>query len=250
MPGKQEAVQQRFFNQHYSDFKEYKLENWRISFLKRIFEQLDIPGNNDLYLDIGVGGSGYTVVEAAKKGQRSVGIDLSFEGAKKARQFANQQSGGLASFVVCSAESLPFKNNVFAKVSSISVLEHVDNDRAAIKEIARVAAPQAKIFITVPNTYKRIWLFLWPVYFLADRWVGHMRHYSEENLVGYFTQAGLKVKEVLYSAHLIKLAQVLLEKLFRNNQAASRLWWRWEKMDLVKKECKRGLQLSVVFEKD
>lgn len=61
-------AQKKYFDKHYETFEEYKLENWRISFLNRVFQKLQIGkgSKNDYYLDIGVGGSGYTVIEAAK----------------------------------------------------------------------------------------------------------------------------------------------------------------------------------------
>lgn len=247
-------AQKKYFDEHYGIFEEYKLENWRLSFLDRIFHNLEIgrasTQGDDYYLDIGVGGSGYTVIEAAKLGQRSIGIDLSAEGIRKARLFANKEGvSDSAYFAVCSAEHLPFKEKAFSKVSSVSVLEHLYDDKQAIKEISRVTKQNGRVFIIVPNTYKRMWPFLWLPYYLADRRSGHLRHYSEEDLVNRFKETGLTVKELMYSAHLIKIAQIFLEKVFRGSNLASRIWWNFERRDLSKRNSKRGLQLTAIFKK-
>jgi ubiquinone/menaquinone biosynthesis C-methylase UbiE len=247
-------TQKRYFDDHYGTFKEYKLENWRLSFLNRIFQKLEIGKasmqGDDYYLDIGVGGSGYTVIEAAKLDQRSIGVDLSAEGIRKAKLFSNKEGvGDSADFVVCAAEHLPFKEKTFSKVSSVSVLEHLYNDKQAIKEISRVTKQNGRVFITVPNTYKRMWPFLWLPYYLADKRSGHLRHYSEEDLVNRFKEAGLTVREIRYSAHLIKIAQIFLERVFGKNNLASRIWWNFERRDLSKRNSKTGLQLTAIFKR-
>lgn len=247
-------AQQRYFDDHYRTFKEYKLENWRRSFLERIFQNLEIRKDStqrdDYYLDIGVGGSGYTVIEATKLGQRSIGVDLSVEGIRRAKLFANGEGvGDSVGFVVCSAEHLPFKEKTFSKVSLVSVLEHLYDDKQAIKELSRVTKQEGRVFITVPNTYKRMWPFLWLPYYLADKMSGHLRHYSEEDLVNRFKEAGLTVREIMYSAHLIKIAQIFLERFFRGSKLTSRIWWNFERRDLSKKNGKMGLQLTVIFER-
>lgn len=53
----------------------------------------------------------------------------------------------------------------------------------------------------------------------------------------------------MYSAHLIKIIQILLEKIFRRNNLASRIWWYFERYDLSKENRKTGLQLTAIFKK-
>lgn len=248
--------QREYFGKEFKDYKQYRLENWRISFLKRIFEVLEIRSNsnleskNDLYLDIGVGGSGYTVIEAAKKGIRSIGIDLSLIGIQHAKKFATQQGAeSLCNFVVSSAEALPFKNESFSKISSIAVLEHITDDKQAIAEIARVAKPNGKIFINVPNTYQRMFPLLWLPYKIHDKKIGHLRHYQAENLVEKFSKFGLILKNLQYTGHLIKVLQVLLSLFFPAlRKKDSKLWWRLEEMD-SKGKSSFGLQINLALRK-
>ena len=91
--------EKKFFDQEFTDYNTYKLENWRISYVKRIFDSLRLGTTaEDYYLDIGVGGCGYTVIEAARRGNKSVGLDLSIEGIKKAQYFATLELGEKGKF--------------------------------------------------------------------------------------------------------------------------------------------------------
>ncbi len=57
---------------------------------------------------------------------------------------------------------LPFRNNFFDKIYSISVIEHIEShgDTICIKEMCRVLKPGGKIVITTPfgKEYKEIWV--------------------------------------------------------------------------------------------
>ena len=198
-PGtKHHEQQKRYFDIEFKSYDKYRLENWRRGYINRIFPALNIGNNkDDLYLDIGVGGSGYTVIEAARRGCKAVGIDISLEGIKKAKYFALSQLGeenNMCSFVVCIAENLPFKGNSYTQISSVAVLEHVPDDDVAIAEIARVTKPRGKVFITVPNTYKRILpIFALPRY-IHDKPVGHLRHYKAEDLIAKFSRCVFTVR--------------------------------------------------------
>jgi len=247
--------QQKIFNSEYSQIANYTLHNWQQSFLNRLWESFQFKktinkeNKKEIYIDIGAGGSAYTVIETAKKGITSVGCDLSFTGMLKAKNFAKEQ--GVAQrclFVVCDAENLPFKNNSFEYLSCIMLLEHLSNDKQAIAEISRVAKEKAKIFISVPNTYLRMWPFLWPLYMLWDKKLGHVRHYSEATLVDLFRKNKLKRVSVFYTVHLVKFVQMILDKIVPQ-QWKNTLWWKLEKIDFMQIKIKTGLNLNAVFKK-
>ena len=54
-------------------------------------------------------------------------------------------------FVVCAAETLPFPDRSFDSASAVAVLEHLDDDAAAARELARVVAPSGRVWATVPT---------------------------------------------------------------------------------------------------
>lgn len=49
------------------------------------------------------------------------------------------------------AESLPFPDGCFDVVTSISVLEHVDDPKRALREMARVLRPGGRAFVAIPE---------------------------------------------------------------------------------------------------
>ena len=250
---RQHKYEKKYFDQEFISYEKYDLENWRISYLKRIFGSLSVSSSvTDCYLDIGVGGSGYTVIETARKGNKSVGLDVSIEGVKKARYFAQSELGeksSLCGFVVGLAENLPFKNEGFTNLSSIAVLEHVPNDKQAIAEIARVVKPTGKVFLLVPNSYQRIAPIFWLPYYFWDKKVGHLRHYKAEELSAEFSRNCFIVNNVLYSGHLVKLLQNLLSRIIPSlAKKDSKLWWTLEELDLTSNS-PTGLNLTLIMRK-
>jgi ubiquinone/menaquinone biosynthesis C-methylase UbiE len=112
LPGslsRQQHSQARYFDTEFGRYGQYAPENWRRSFIARIFRALAIRAGGGPYLDVGVGGSGATVIEAARLGVEATGCDLSISGVLHASRLARAEGvAARAHFVVCTAESLPF----------------------------------------------------------------------------------------------------------------------------------------------
>ena len=244
---KQENKQKIWFENHYSKFskEEYFLENWRLSMVERIINSVN-KDKVKTYLDIGCGATGYTVIEAAKRNScLSFGADISLEAMIRAKALAKKEGvEEITAFVVCSAEYLPFKEDTFDYISAISLLEHIENDDIVLRKISEILKDFGYIYICVPNTYKRMWLFLWPIYKYLDYKIGHKRHYSIEGLTNKMPHC-LKLKRVYYNAHLIKLLQLILERfhLINNKQ-----WWYMEKKDINTNFM--GIQLNAIYQKN
>lgn len=68
----------KIFDKQVKNKYNYRLENYHMSYIKRLFNSFKFK-ENAKYLDIGCGGLGHTVIEVAKKGFFAVGIDLSLE---------------------------------------------------------------------------------------------------------------------------------------------------------------------------
>lgn len=249
----QHESQRKYFDKEFKRYEKYELDSWQISYLDRIFSCLDIGNSHECsYLDVGVGGSGYTVIEVARRGCRSVGIDLSFEAVRKARLFAKPELKNkydLCDFVICLGENLPFRENSFDRLSSISVLEHMPDDGGAIKEFARVTKTGGKVWITVPNSYKRMPPIFWILYYIHDRRMGHLRHYAAEHLIGVFGNLGFACRRVQYTGHWSKIFQILLSFILKKSWVSRKIWWRLENVDLKKGDHPTGLQLTLIFSK-
>jgi len=242
----QERRQQKWFEKHYTEFskEKYCLENWRESMIRRILE-VDFKKKVKTYLDIGCGATGYTTIEAAKRNNwLSFGVDISLEAMTRAKALAKKEGvEEKTAFIVCSAEHLPFKENTFDYVSAISLLEHIENDNIVLKKISQILKDFGYIYICVPNTYKRMWPFLWPIYKYLDYKIGHKRHYSIEGLTNKMPDI-LKLNKVFYNAHLIKLLQLILGKF---HLIDDKRWWVMEKKDINTDFM--GIQLNAIYQK-
>jgi ubiquinone/menaquinone biosynthesis C-methylase UbiE/uncharacterized protein YbaR (Trm112 family) len=245
----QHRMQRAYFDAEFSHYAAYRLENWRRSFVERIFQALGIEQGRGPYLDVGVGGSGATVIEAARLGVEATGCDLSMEGVLAARRFAVDQGvGERAQFVAAPAEALPFADRSFAAASAVAVLEHLDSDAAAASEIARVLQPKGLVWITVPHAYRYILPPLWPVYWWHDRRIGHKRHYDAAGLERLFRSVGLEHVATRYSGHPVKLLQFAATAVPAVRRRDSRLWWRLERRDHGSADKPLwALQLNAVF---
>jgi SAM-dependent methyltransferase len=207
------------------------------------------------YLDVGVGGSGYTVIEAARLGASAWGVDLSAVGVANAARLAGEALPKAAAarcrFQVAGAESLPFKAGFFDAVSSVAVLEHVVEDRQAMAEIARVLKPGGRCFLTVPHAFRRTPLPLVPIIWSIDKLVGHLRHYTQEGLVEAMAPMGLRLVKTIHHMHMVKFWQQLLALgLPGLRKADSALWWRMERRDLELWQHPRSAMITVVMEKE
>ncbi|MDX6407399.1 MAG: hypothetical protein QOE13_470 [Gaiellaceae bacterium] len=241
----QYAGQRAYFDSQFRGYDRYALENWRVAYLERLRAAgvLDDPGSP--LVDVGVGGSGYTVIEAARGGRPAIGCDLSLEGLLIAREFARLE--GVADrtlWVCCSAEKLPLASGVTGSALAIAVLEHVPDDRAALRELARVLQPGGRAWVTVPHGLRNIS----PVFRRANRRhdgrLGHLRRYEAEALVEAARADGLEPVEVQFTGHAVKVLQLAGRRL------GDRLWWWCEKRDRLQQNVRRGsMQLSVVFER-
>lgn len=240
----QEKKQIVWFDKHYSQFEnKYHLENWRVSMLNRIFKQ-KFSKEIKTYLDIGCGATGYTVIEATKQNNWfSFGIDISLEAMIKAQRFAKDQGvANKTAFIVSSAQNLPFRKDTFDYISAISLLEHLEDDKKTVDQIKNILKKDKFLYICVPNTYLKMWPFIWPFYYFNDLKIGHKRHYSIKNLnklLNLFT-----LKRVIYNGHLIKFLQLFLEKTKIIN---NKLWWKIEEKDINNNQS--GVQLNAIYQK-
>ena len=106
-------------------------------------------GGEARILDAGCG-SGRNMVELARRGAVS-GIELAQRSlaAARARELGPVAPGSLD-------DPLPFAAGAFDLAVALDVLEHVADDDAALRELARVVAPGGRLLVTVPQ-YRWLW---------------------------------------------------------------------------------------------
>jgi ubiquinone/menaquinone biosynthesis C-methylase UbiE/uncharacterized protein YbaR (Trm112 family) len=240
----QYAGQRAYFDSEFRGYQRYALENWRVAYLERLRAAGVLDGPASPLVDVGVGGSGYTVIEAARGGRPAIGCDLSLEGLLVAREFARVEGvAELTLWVCCSAEKLPLASGSTGSALAIAVIEHVPDDQAALRELARVLEPGGRAWVTVPHGLPNIS----PVFRRAnrrhDRRLGHLRRYEAETLVQAARPGGLRPLDVQFTGHSIKVLQLAGKRL------GDRRWWWCERRDRRRNVRSGSMQLSVVFER-
>ena len=237
--------QRRFFDEEYAAYDAYRLENWRRSYLARLRATGALEGP---LVDVGVGGSGYTVIEAARAGHLAIGCDLSLAGLVNARRLAVAE--GVAErtlWVCCSAEKLPLASSAFASALAIAVIEHVPDDAAVLREMARALRPGGKAWVTVPHALRNISPVLRAANRRHDRRLGHLRRYEAEELTAAGRDVGLVAADVQFTGHPVKVLQLAATSVSRGRNGRG-FWWWCEARDLARSRVKRGsMQLSVAF---
>ncbi len=157
-------------------------------------------------------GVGMYLEQLARSGGHAVGLEYDFERAAQAVQRSPE-------VVNAASEGLPFCSETFDLILSHEVIEHVQDDRAAVEEMVRVLRPRGRIALFCPNrgypfeTHGIYWrgkysfgnkLF---VNYLPRRWrdelAPHVRIYSSGDLERLFRGLPVRIVErtVLFGAY-------------------------------------------------
>jgi len=96
--------------------------------LGEVLKLLRFEGD-DIILDVGCG-TGLITKRISEGVGRAVGIDISREMVERGRQCGTE-------FLVCDAESLPFRQRVFDKVVSFTVLQNLADPSKTLSEMGR-----------------------------------------------------------------------------------------------------------------
>jgi len=143
------------------------------------------PGERLLDLGAGLGRHAF---EAARRGARVVAADYDEVSLKEVR---GALEGGATT--CADARALPFPDAAFDRVVAAEVLEHVDDDAAALAEVARVLRPGGTVAVTVPAWLpERVCWALSDAYHAPAVAGGHVRIYREPQLRARLRRAGLQ----------------------------------------------------------
>lgn len=101
---------------------------------------------------------------------------------------ANRRLAGKAKITQASIYELPYTSDTFDVALCLEVLEHIQDDARAVREIARVLKPGGILIAAVPYT------FYWQEYL---RLMGHFRHYTRESFAQLMNENGLTTEAFL-----------------------------------------------------
>jgi SAM-dependent methyltransferase len=164
------------------------------SFVKRIIS--DLKSERPQILDVGCG-TGANLEMLSRFGEAE-GVDVSAEALAFCR------TRGLQSVHQGEAEHLPYHDNSFDLVTGLDVVEHLDDDLAALKEMRRVLRPGGRALFFVPA-----FMFLWGV---QDDISNHRRRYTLAGLKQVALQAGFEIERASY-VNITFFAPIFLGRL-------------------------------------
>lgn len=141
-----------------------------------------VPGPR--VLNVGCGAGSLTMAMLDRGLQvSSVDASAAFV-ARLAAEVAARHPEADAPVVTADAHHLPFGDATFDGVTCGEVLEHLEDDGRAAREIARVLEPGGLVVVTVPAGPRR--------YDWVDEWAGHCRRYAAKDLDVLLRRAGFR----------------------------------------------------------
>lgn len=106
------------------------------------------PKSDDFILDAGCG-TGVFTLDILSLGTHIIGIDLSLPMLLRAAQ--KTRGGDSFQAVLADISSLPFPENAFDKVLSVTALEFIEDAKGAMEELFRVARKGGRIVVATLN---------------------------------------------------------------------------------------------------
>jgi SAM-dependent methyltransferase len=157
-------------------------------------------------LDAGCG-SGRNMVELAAAGD-VYGVDISPYSVEQAR------SRGLQHVEVGSLTELPVADDEFDLVTSLDVIEHIEDDLAVLRELLRVTRPGGALLVTVPA-----YPALWSSHDVVNQ---HQRRYTRRTLLDVAGAAGWRPEHTTHFNALLLPPAAAYRAIDRLRAARSR----------------------------
>lgn len=117
-----------------------------------------------------------------------------------------------------SIQALPYGDDAFDLVCALDIVEHVDDDASAFRELARVASPGATLLLSAPLHAAR-----WNAF---DDFVGHRRRYEPEQLRATLAAHGFTVMQSAVYGMQPKSSWLLDRGMsYLTHQRQRAMWW-------------------------
>ena len=135
----------------------------------------------------------------------TVFVDISAPALRRLRERGASTALGLVG-------ALPLPDCAFDLVCALDIVEHVDDDDGALRELARVTAPGASLLVSVPLHASR-----WNAF---DDFVGHRRRYEPDE----FRAKQIKKSEPTIETSADDVVKTAREKLANEMTAIEKDW--------------------------
>ena len=172
----------------------------RRTVLEGVISRLALPEHPRI-LDAGCG-SGRNMVDLARHGAVT-GVELSETSVELAR------ARGAGEVIAGSVLDMPLPDDSFQLAVSLDVIEHLEDDLGALRELRRVVAPGGSLLLTVPA-----YGWLWSGH---DEINHHHRRYTRRSLQAAAEQCGWQQVRTTYFNSLLLPVAIVLRVLDRFN---------------------------------
>lgn len=140
-------------------------------------------------VDVGCGVG--EVLSALTSHTTRVGIEYS----KRHLGLAKELSQERIALIRASSYSIPIRTRSVDAVICLEVIEHLEDDEGALREISRVLKPGGQLVISVPHAY------YFPEYLTL---LGHYRHYTRQGLTARLQRAQFRVVQYVEDYPLVQ----------------------------------------------
>jgi len=168
--------------------------------LKRFLYSLDLPKELST-VDIGCGtGSNLRILRSVGF-YNVVGLDRSFYALSLAKKKMSLP------FVNGDINNLPIRPNSVGLIIALDILEHIENDLNAIRELYQILRKGETLILTVPA-----FNFLWGI---QDVVTGHKRRYSKKEITNKLREVGFEILKSSYFNFFLFFPILMARRMIR-----------------------------------
>ena len=138
-------------------------------------------------------------------------VDLSHAALRRLRAGGGNAVHGMIGKLPCADDS-------FDLVCALDIVEHVADDDGALAELARVAAPGARVLLSVP-LHPQAWTAF-------DEFVGHYRRYEPAQIIALLARHGFILEQsAIYGMQPGSSRLLALGQWYLTHRRERAMWW-------------------------
>ncbi|MDD4254481.1 MAG: class I SAM-dependent methyltransferase [Methanofollis sp.] len=186
---------------HLTRVQKFEETDFRLQNLRRMIQQ-KIKGKK--VLDAGCG-TGHMTLDLLHRGYDVTAIDCSPDLIHLVERSAKNHGYNVKTSQLNVEDCSRFGENTFDTIVCLDVLEHIKDDKKALRSLHLILHDSGRLIVSVPS--------LKSLYGERDLKIGHYRRYSRDELITKIQDAGFQIEEIRYWNILGVLPFFISEKL-------------------------------------